>query len=243
LFARDPLSGENAPGGPMYNRDGTPRASWFDPLGFAGLDKTPPPSSEPAILRGQVADLRKTLKALEASAAERTEELQRLGAVWKGWKASRTWPRSTPLGVELRQGRGSDDGPQDLSQNRVVLDGLLLRLQEIERAPRSPGAYSATSLPVPASPVSRAVEMWAALSIALLFFGVAALLVWAPQASCRHVILVIAFGLWSGPSSDLCGFARKRGHPAGAGTLIYLGSASADRCGAVVARGHPDLQG
>ncbi len=27
LFARDPISGENAPAGPMYNRDGTPRGS------------------------------------------------------------------------------------------------------------------------------------------------------------------------------------------------------------------------
>ena len=39
LFAKDPISGENAPAGPMYNRDGTPRGRWVDPLGFAGLDK------------------------------------------------------------------------------------------------------------------------------------------------------------------------------------------------------------
>src|SRR5262249_46367030 len=32
LYARDPISGENAPAGPMYERDGSPRASWFDPL-------------------------------------------------------------------------------------------------------------------------------------------------------------------------------------------------------------------
>ncbi len=44
LFARDPISGENAPAGPMYNRDGSPRGSWYDPLGFAGLDKVPPPT-------------------------------------------------------------------------------------------------------------------------------------------------------------------------------------------------------
>ena len=46
LFARDPISGENAPAGPMYDRDGTPRPSWFDPLGFAGLAQvTPPPQA------------------------------------------------------------------------------------------------------------------------------------------------------------------------------------------------------
>jgi len=39
----DPLGGERAPSGPKYNRDGTVRQSWRDPLGWAGLDKVPPP--------------------------------------------------------------------------------------------------------------------------------------------------------------------------------------------------------
>jgi hypothetical protein len=57
LFARDPISGENAPGGPMYNRDGSPRPSWFDPLGFAELDQVPPPTREREVLGGQIAGL------------------------------------------------------------------------------------------------------------------------------------------------------------------------------------------
>jgi hypothetical protein len=40
LYAQDPISGENAPAGPMYNRDGSVRAGWYDPLGFAELDKS-----------------------------------------------------------------------------------------------------------------------------------------------------------------------------------------------------------
>jgi hypothetical protein len=43
LYARDLFSGENAPAGPMYNRDGTVRRSWYDPVGWAGLHKVPPP--------------------------------------------------------------------------------------------------------------------------------------------------------------------------------------------------------
>lgn len=39
----DPLGGERAPSGPRYNRDGTVRQSWRDPLGWAGLDKVLPP--------------------------------------------------------------------------------------------------------------------------------------------------------------------------------------------------------
>ena len=200
LFARDPLSGENAPGGPMYNRDGTPRASWFDPLGFAGLDKTPPPSREAAILRGQVTDLGRTQKQLEATAAESMEELQHLGASWKGMEGKpHLAKKHTALGVELRaKANELTSVRKELSQNRVVLDALRQRLQEIEAGvPGDPQAHiQHRASPVPASAVSRTVEMWAALSIALLFIGVAALLLWAPQAVLPGIaLLVIVFGL------------------------------------------------
>jgi len=200
LFARDPLSGENAPGGPMYNRDGTPRASWFDPLGFAGLDKTPPPSQEAAILRRQVADLRKTQAQLGASVAEKTDYLQRMGAVWKGMEGKpHLAKKHSALGQEIRTKGGElTSARKDHSQNQVVLDGLTQRLKEIQSgAPTDPQAHiQHRASPVPASPVSGAVEMWAALSIALMFFGVAALLIWAPAFVLPGlVVLIISFGL------------------------------------------------
>ncbi|MCJ7625095.1 MAG: DUF4200 domain-containing protein, partial [Anaerolineaceae bacterium] len=43
-FARDPVSGENAPAGARYRRDGSVRSAWYDPVGWAGLDKVPPPT-------------------------------------------------------------------------------------------------------------------------------------------------------------------------------------------------------
>ena len=42
LDTHDPLGGERAPAGPKYNRDGTVRQSWYDPIGWAGLDKVFP---------------------------------------------------------------------------------------------------------------------------------------------------------------------------------------------------------
>ena len=41
LYTRDPFEGEDAPAGPMYNRDKTISREWFDPVGWAGLDKVP----------------------------------------------------------------------------------------------------------------------------------------------------------------------------------------------------------
>jgi hypothetical protein len=41
LDTEDPFGGERAPAGPRYERDGAIRASWGDPVGWAGLDKVP----------------------------------------------------------------------------------------------------------------------------------------------------------------------------------------------------------
>ena len=57
LYAQDPIAGENPPAGPMYNRDGSVRAAWFDPLGFADLDKVPPPPDALPRLEAEQSDL------------------------------------------------------------------------------------------------------------------------------------------------------------------------------------------
>jgi hypothetical protein len=184
----------------MYNRDGTPRSSWFDPLGFAGLDKTPPPSRVAAILQGQLAELRKTQAGLAKSVDRQTDDLQSLGAVWKGMEGKpHLAKKHAALGAELKTKAAElTAARKDLSQNQVLVDGLSHRLEEIESgAPTDPQTHiQHRASPVPASPVSAAVEMWAALSIALMFFAVAALLVWEPRALIPGiVVLVIVFGL------------------------------------------------
>ncbi len=57
LDTRDPLGGERAPAGPKYGRDGQPRRSWYDPLGFCGLDVSVPPPRVPASLERRLVDL------------------------------------------------------------------------------------------------------------------------------------------------------------------------------------------
>jgi len=41
LDTTDPFGGERAPAGPRYERNGTIRPCWADPVGWAGLDKVP----------------------------------------------------------------------------------------------------------------------------------------------------------------------------------------------------------
>ena len=76
LYARDPIAGENAPAGPMYNRDGTVRRGWYDPLGWAGLDKVAPPQMALARLREQreriIAERPALVEAIGAKSAQLT---------------------------------------------------------------------------------------------------------------------------------------------------------------------------
>jgi hypothetical protein len=41
-WAKDPVMSENAPAGPMYDRFGSVRKAWYDPLGWAGMNKVSP---------------------------------------------------------------------------------------------------------------------------------------------------------------------------------------------------------
>lgn len=52
LYSGDPL-GENAPPGPRYEPDGLQRKRWYDPVGWSGLDKVPPPAQTAAALAEQ----------------------------------------------------------------------------------------------------------------------------------------------------------------------------------------------
>ncbi len=78
LDTKDPLSGERAPAGPKYNRDGSVRVAWYDPLGWAGLDKMPPPGEAPARLRERLAALDETRTAVQQEIEAKRKELRLL---------------------------------------------------------------------------------------------------------------------------------------------------------------------
>lgn len=62
---QDPLGGERGPAGPRYERNATVRASWGDPVAWAGLRKVPP-------------DEQTGMRAVEARLAELDDEIGEL---------------------------------------------------------------------------------------------------------------------------------------------------------------------
>ncbi len=68
---RDRLGGERGPAGPRYERDATVRASWGDPVGWAGLGKVAPnPEAELELVRGRIDDIDRELERLDAENAQ-----------------------------------------------------------------------------------------------------------------------------------------------------------------------------
>ena len=70
LHTGDPLEGEDAPARPKFNRDGTVNILWYNPVGWCGLDKVPPPSKALAALLEQ----RQRLIDEQADLAQKIEE-------------------------------------------------------------------------------------------------------------------------------------------------------------------------
>lgn len=187
LFARDPISGENAPAGPMYNRDGSPRGSWYDPLGFAGLDKVPPPPQLQTMLAGNCAQVTRRQQELDKLVPQKAADLQEKGARQKGMEGYPHLAKQyvalekeiNTLSAEVRSLR------REQSENTALLQGLTRRLDLIRAGGQDSPRAHIHDLAVPDDPTlvlrfDRAAETWAAVSLSLLLFAIASLIFFAP---------------------------------------------------------------
>lgn len=187
LFARDPISGENAPAGPMYNRDGSPRGAWYDPLGFAGLDKVPPP---PAALRLLAENCSKTATRqtrLETLIPQKGGELQALGIKLKSMEGNPHLARQhaalekekDTLAAEVRTLR------REYSENAALLQGLNERLEQLKLGqadePQAHLRHLAEPVKTAHMRFERAAQTWAAMSLSLLLLAIVGLMLFDPH--------------------------------------------------------------
>ena len=81
LDTGDPFGGERAPAGPRYERGGSVRQCWSDPVGWAGLDKeAPSPAAERRAVAGRIAEISAELTAATQDVEARGDELRRARA-------------------------------------------------------------------------------------------------------------------------------------------------------------------
>ncbi|MBK8050270.1 MAG: hypothetical protein IPK16_26100 [Anaerolineales bacterium] len=78
IDTEDPFGGERAPAGPKYNRDGSVRLAWYDPLAWAGLDKVPPPLQAVEMLQQRIRALSEERAELGEAFVKRRQEVRNL---------------------------------------------------------------------------------------------------------------------------------------------------------------------
>ena len=213
FFAQDPVSGEDAPAGPMYNRDGSPRASWFDPLGFAGLDRLPPPPVELEVLTAEVERLGARQGELAEETTRQAAELQRLGLRLAGMEGNpHLAPQHRRLAAEVSTLASLVRGlRRERSENAAVLEGLERRLARLRSGQRDDARahihHAAEPVPPAQMRFGRVAELWAAFSLSMLLIGVVALIQFAP-ADALAGVFVCAIALVVGESILRATFVR-----------------------------------
>ena len=191
LYARDPIAGENAPAGPVYNRDGLVRRAWYDPLGWAGLDKVPP-----AHLAAVWAGERQAEVAERLEARLPTIEAQRHALIDLSMevRALESQPHLRQLHAarlaELETSAQALAGLRaDQAADEAILQALRQHVAALARGERGPLRAHLRHAYRPASDsglaLGRLAETWSAVSIALLMIGLVLVVLFA-----RHYLMV-----------------------------------------------------
>jgi hypothetical protein len=198
LYARDPFEGEDAPAGPMYNRDKSVNRAWYDPVGWAGLDKVPPPD-----------------EALEAALARRADVEARCAALRT--EIDNTSRQLKKLGVEVAAMRDRshldlphEEGTRRLADLSRELDRLRARLAtdeavsssleeyagRLRAGERDPARAHISRAHRPASEaelrISRVAEAWAAVSVSLMLIGFVGIAIFEREHLISMLVVSIA---------------------------------------------------
>ncbi|GAB4475958.1 MAG: hypothetical protein Kow0088_13350 [Anaerolineales bacterium] len=177
LFAADPIAGENAPAGPVYDRAGNFRRRWIDPLGWVGLDKVTPPHQLDRRIGEQIHDLEEQIRDLEINIHRQTIELQKL-EITRQALATQTDQEKACLDLNKQMNTWANDlweNRRKLAETKraqQLLQNYRRRLQEGETIPiRDHIRHSHKPLPETTN-LNILAEGIAALSIGILFVGV-----------------------------------------------------------------------
>jgi len=187
VYVRDPVAGENAPAGPLFNRDGRMRRAWYDPVGWAGLDKLPPPPNELALVRQRLGELAERRAALSAALADKSHELMDLGVEDLAME-NRAHLRRRHDAHTARMAALSREAAElraQLAEDDALRQALELYAEQLTRGERGDPRAHIRRAHTPASDVSLRLsvlaETWSAISIGLLLIGFVVIVLFARQ--------------------------------------------------------------
>jgi hypothetical protein len=204
----DPFGGERAPAGPKYNRDGSVRLSWYDPLAWAGLDKVPPPCEAPLVLAQRLEQLGEDYAAAETALAEKRLQVRELELQINALLGNEYWQpvfkaQANELGRAHSELQAQSTRVQTLAETQQACRQLLARLKQGDWG--DPQAHLRHQhRPEPLLPKqSKLLDLWGAVSGALLMAILLLLLIFTPAN--WYVWIVVAVLVSMGVESWLHG--------------------------------------
>jgi hypothetical protein len=198
LYTQDPFEGEDAPAGPMYNRDKTISREWFDPVGWAGLDKVPTRAEELEIITGRQADIEERQDLLRSELQEKSNRLKALGM-----DAEATRDQSHLSKLHENQTRHIEELSKEveslreqLSDDEVLAESLEDHAESLRNGERLPARAHIVH---PAHPVSesetqagRVAQLWASISIAVVLVTLILIIAYQRQHLLGALVFAIA---------------------------------------------------
>ncbi len=186
-YAQDPFSGEDAPAGPMYERNGEVRRAWYDPLGWAGMDHVLPPDEVLIFLNMRQRKAHIAIRALRREIEKLQDEVFYLGLDLEAMRD--VFHLKGVLRDKEKEISEKQDALSEKRQMLTVQESLLVALKQYEAGLREGKPLSIRAhIHHPRIPQTTQslrfgplAEFWAAISIGLMMIAVVLLIVFAKQ--------------------------------------------------------------
>jgi len=199
LDTRDRFGGERAPSGPRYERNGSVRTSWSNPLGWAGLLKIPPRDDDLTdALEQRVAELDLRLGELDATIEDDRAAL-------RGLRAQALSLRAHEYAHALAARRMAQVAESEAQLNQTIATRTALseerRTHIATLSQPIPAEAPQTHIGKPHTPYrheqerrTRFLKLWAAVSTPLLLGSIIVVLLGSPLAWISTLaVLILAF--------------------------------------------------
>jgi hypothetical protein len=208
----DPFGGERAPAGPKYNRDGSVRLSWYDPLAWAGLDKVPPPGEAPLVLAQRLEQLEVELADAETALVKKRLQARELELQTGALLGNEYWQpvfksQANELGKAQTELQSQSARVQALAETQQACRQLLDRLQRGDWGDPQAHLSRQHRPELPLAKQSRLLDLWGAVSGALLMLVLLLLVIYTPAR--WYVWIVVAVLISLGVESWLRGRLAK----------------------------------
>jgi hypothetical protein len=197
LYTRDPFEGEDAPAGPMYNRDKTISREWFDPVGWAGLDKVTTRAEALEVIAGRRAEIEGRRALVRSELQDKSNRLRALGM-----DAEATRDQSHLSKLHESQTRHIEELSNEvetlreqLSDDEVLAETLQDHAERLRNGERPPArahiVHAARPVSEEETRAGRVAQLWASISVAVVL--VALIVIFALER--QHLLSALVFAI------------------------------------------------